>query len=648
MDKFITTGVAGHVDHGKTSLVRSLTGIDTDRLKEEKRRGLSIEPSVAPLQLASGSRIALMDVPGHSDFLKNTIRGLSSVDTAILVVAADDGVMPQTKDHLEVLKFLKAKGGFVVLSKADVVDVETLELAEMEIRDIVEGSFLEGKPVIPFSALDGRGLDEILPAFESVVEGVTGKASQNAFRLWIDQVRSFPGFGTVVSGTVHSGSFKRDDIVELLPSRKQAKVRFIEVHHQRVEQAEAGQRVGINLHGVSLQEVSLGTVLAAPGNLSPAYLLNAELSILPTVRRPILNHQRVKLYLGTYCTTALLVMMENGRLHPGETGLVQLRLPEPVAVVPRDPFVISPMNLPVVVGGGTILETPKEKFRTAKSEKTLAYLRHLRRDDVKSVISLYFLKSSARAVTAEEICSATGFPLERVQAAIKSKIRAGKLLYLDGRGYFDRGRYEALKRQLEDITRKILSEDAFKSGASADEIRFRLDPSLDDAPFERMLGELCKEGKVVRTDAGYRIPNFVAKHTSHREKLIEKLVEFAKKQGYETFSAGTFWKLHGEGFGYREIEKVLDHLHAQRKLVRLNDGRFLTIEALQEIRERVTELILRKGSLTLQDSKRILGYGRTRGIPVLDYLDTSGLTSRIGDKRILRSEDRLRVLRDHL
>ncbi|MGO9567751.1 MAG: selenocysteine-specific translation elongation factor, partial [Desulfomonilaceae bacterium] len=611
MDKFITVGVAGHVDHGKTSLVRCLTGIDTDRLKEEKRRGLSIEPSVAPLQLSSGSRIALVDVPGHSDFLKNTIRGLSSVDTAILLVAADDGVMPQTKDHLEVLKFLKAKGGFIVLSKADVVDLETLELAEMEIREIVEGSFLEAKPVIPFSAMDGRGLHDILLAMESEAERVAGKVLQDPFRLWIDQARSFLGFGTVISGTVLSGSIKRDDIVELLPSGMQAKVRFIEVHHQRVEQAIAGQRVGINLHGISLQEVSLGAVLAASGVLSPARLLNAELSLLPKARRPILNRQRVKVYVGTYCTTALLVIMENERLHPGETGLVQLRLQEPLAVLPRDPFVISPMNLHCVIGGGTILEAPKEKFRAARSEKTLAYLQPLQRDDVKSAIRLYMVKFSSRPVTSEEISSATGFPVESVRAAMKSRMKAGKLLYLDGRGYFDRGPYEVLKRQLVDITRNILLQDAFKAAASSDEIRFRLDPTLDDAPFERLLGELCKEGKLVKTDAGYRIPNFVVKLPSHRERLVEKLVEFAKKQGYETFSAGTFWKIHGEGFEHREVEKVLDHLHAQKKLVRLNDGRFLTIEAMQEIKEKVTELILQKGSLTLQDSKVILGYGRT-------------------------------------
>ncbi len=300
MNKFITAGIAGHVDHGKTSLVRSLTGIDTDRLKEEKRRGLSIEPSVAPLRLPSGCQLALVDVPGHSDFLKNTIRGLSAVDMAILVVAADDGIMPQTKDHLEVLKFINAKGGFIVLSKADLVDQETIELAEMEIREIVEGSFLEGKPVIPFSALDGRGLQEILQALESHADNIEGKKIEAPFRLWIDQVRSFAGFGTVVSGTVLSGIVRRDDIVQLLPSGKETKIRFIEVHHERVEQAVAGQRVGLNLHSISLEDVRLGMILATPGVLSPSGLLNAELSLLPTARRPILNRQRVKLYVGSY------------------------------------------------------------------------------------------------------------------------------------------------------------------------------------------------------------------------------------------------------------------------------------------------------------------------------------------------------------
>ncbi|MEJ2717939.1 MAG: selenocysteine-specific translation elongation factor, partial [Deltaproteobacteria bacterium] len=641
MDKFITAGVAGHVDHGKTMLVRCLTGSDMDRLKEEKHRGLSIEPSIAPLQLPSGRRIALVDVPGHRDFLKNTIRGLSNVDIAILVVAADDGVMPQTRDHLEILNFLEAKGGFIVLSKTDVVDHETVELAEMEIREIVQGSFLEGQPVIPFSGVDGRGLDQILHALECAADRVDGKTVQAPFRLWVDQVRNLDPFGTVVTGTVRSGIIKCDDTVQLLPSGKETHVRFIEVHHERVEQAVAGQRAGLNLSGISLAEISRGTVLAAPGILGRARLVNAELSLLPTVQRPILDRRRFKLHIGTCCTTALLVLMEKERFHPGETALAQFRLQEPLAVLPRDPFVISPLDLRCVLGGGKILETPKEKFRAANAEKTLAYLRPLQRDEVKTVVSLYASKFPNRPVTAEEIVSSTGFSLAGVQAAIRSRMRTGKLLRLDRGGYFVRATYEQLKSQSVGTVKKVLSKDGSKFAVSRDEIRFRLNPDLDTALFERMLSELCKERKLMKTDEGYRIPNLVVRHPAHRKRLLENVVEFAKNQGNTTFSAGTFWKLHGDGFAHKDVETVLDHLHTQNKLVRLNDDRFLATEALEEIKHKVTDLIRRKGSLSIHDCREIFGYGRTRALPILDYLDDIGLTSRMGDVRVLMAENPL-------
>jgi len=445
-----------------------------------------------------------------------------------------------------------------------------------------------------------------------------------------------------VSGTVLSGSVQRDDTVELIPWGKEAKVRFVEVHHQRVEQALAAQRVGLNLQNIPPREVGVGTVLAAPGTLRTASLLNAELSLLPTVRRPIRNRQRIKVYVGTHCSTALLVTLEQELLHAGETGLVQLRLQESLAVLPGDPFVISPMNVHCVIGGGKILETSREKFRTAKAEKTLAYLQLLQTEDVKSIVRLYLSRFPNRPVPAEEVASATGFPTEAIQTVIKSMLRAGKLLHFEDRGYFDKGRYEALKIQVTNITGKILSKGAFKITASTDEIRFRLDPNLDDAPFQRMLHELCGEGKLVKADAGYRLPMLAATPVLQRGRLARMLTEFTKKQHYATFSAGTFWELYGDGISFREVKKIIDHLHAEKKLVRLNDGRYMATEAMQEIQEKVKELILRRGSLSIQDSREILGYGRTRAVPVLDYLDSIGLTCRMGEVRVLRSDQPLK------
>jgi len=635
MEKFISVGIAGHVDHGKTTLVRYLTGIDTDRLKEEKQRGMSIEPGVAPLILPSGNRIALVDVPGHSDFLKNTIRGLSSVDMAVLVVAANDGIMPQTKDHLAILNFLRAKGGFIVLSKADVVDRETLELAELEIRAILDGSFLEGKQVIPFSSVDRRGLDQVRLAIENEVNHVHSKSVHGPFRLWIDQLRSFPGFGTVASGTVFSGSIRQDDRVELLPPGKESKVRFIEVHHQRVEQAVAGQRVGLNLQNISLQEISLGMALTAPGVLHPSGLLNSELSLLSTARRSIENRERVKLYIGTFCTTALLVMMQKERLHAGENGLVQFRLEKQVPVFPKDAFVITPMNQQCILGGGQILETTKEKFRARKAMKALSYLQPLQRQDVNSSVSQYFPKFPNRPVSVEEIALATGFPMESIRRVIASKMQNRELIFLEGRGYYDGACYESAKNLLVTVTRNILSGDTFRLAAGSEEIRFQLDPNIDSGVFDRILGELCTEGKLIKTELGYCIPSFVARHALQREQLIEKVVEFAREQGYVTFSAGTFWEIHESSFAYREVEKVLDYLHAQKKLVRVNNDRFLAIEFMQEIKEKVTKLILERGNMALGDCQEIFGFGRTRAVPILDYLDSIGLTCRVGNIRIL-------------
>jgi selenocysteine-specific elongation factor len=638
MEKHITVCVAGHVDHGKTSLVRCLTGTDTDRLKEEKLRGLTIEPGIALLGLPSGRMVALVDVPGHSDYLKNTIRGLSSVDMAILVVAADDGVMPQTLDHLEVLNFIKAKSGIVVLSKADLVDDETLELAELEIREVLAGTFLEGKPVIPFSAVDQRGAGEVLTAIEAVAQDVSGKAMDAPFRLWIDQVRSFAGFGTVASGTILTGTLSRDDPIQLLPSGKETKARFLEVHHQRVDKAMTGQRVGINLHKIPMDDVNVGMVLAAPGTIQPSTILNAELSVLPKARKAIVDRQRVRLYAGTCGTNALVVLMERQRLNPGESGLVQLRLLEPLSLLPQDPFVVSLLNLHSVVGGGTILEVAKEKYRVVKTRKIVPYLQPLQRGDVKSVTALFFLRFPNRPLSASEIARSTGFPLDSVEAEITSKIRSGELFRLVERGFFLRARYDALKKQLADVAKMILSRDAFKMAATPEELKYQLEPSLDDAPFERMLADLCKEGKLAKTEAGYRVPDLVVGLSSEREKLAARLLEYARELDHVTFGAGTFCKLHGKTFNLREIQKLLDYLHARKQLVRLNDGRFLTCEAMEEIKKKVREKILQEGSLTLQGSKEVLGYGRTRGVAVLEYMDAIGLTIRVGDERFLRAD----------
>ncbi|RZB30483.1 MAG: selenocysteine-specific elongation factor [Desulfobacteraceae bacterium Eth-SRB1] len=639
MEKHITIGVAGHVDHGKTALVHCLTGIDTDRLQEEKRRGLSIESGVAPLKLLSGIQLALVDVPGQTGFLKNTIRGLSYVDMATLVVAADDGVMPGTLEHLNILNFLKVKSGLIVLSKADLVDDETLELGKLEIMDRVKGTFLEGKPIIPYSAIDRRGLHEIRLNIERQVENIAGKNQHAPFRLWIDQIRSFTGFGTVVSGTILSGKIRQNNILHLLPSKKEPRVRFLEVHHQKVQQAVGGQRVGINLHNISLKDIKRGMALAEPGAVISSLLFNVELQALHSVLKPIKNYQRIRLYLGTSVTNALVVIMEKEQLEPGERGLVQFRLIKPVPALPGDPFVITPLNLRAVIGGGIVLEIPLGKYRAARTAATISYLKAIKNGRLKQVIDYFFDRYGTSCVTAADIARDTGFQKNGVEAEIRSRVKNGEVLYFEGSGFFGKNRYDALKERSLKIVEKILSENPFQLTVIPDEIKTRLSPSIDGFLFQMMLAELCREGKLIKTGGGFQIRDLSAKLSKEQERLITLLLEYAQSLGIIPFRADMFWKFHKKRFNKNEIQRLLDYLHNQKRLIRFSNDRFLTPQAMEQIKDGVKKVIMQKGRLTLADSKEILGYGRTVGIPVLEYLDAIGFTHRQENERVLKREE---------
>jgi len=637
--KHITIGIAGHVDHGKTALVRCLTGIDTDRLQEEKRRGLSIESGIAPLRLFSGVQIALVDVPGHTHFLKNTIRGLSSVDMAVLVVAADDGVMPQTLEHIQILNFFGAKEGFIVLSKADLVDDETLELAKLEITELVEGTSFEETPIIPFSAVDRRGLDEIRCNIEKMAENTTGKSLHAPFRLWIDQVKGFADFGTVVSGTILSGTLKKNDPLLLLPSSIQTRTRSIESHHENVAEAYAGQRVGINLHKVSLTNVRRGMVLAQPDTVNPAYLLNVDIYLLQSAKGPIKDRQRVKLYLGTSVTNTMVVFMGKEELQPGARGLAQFRLMRPVAALPGDLFVICPLNIQTIIGGGKVLEVPKEKYRQAKALTLLPYLEALRDKDLVMTVQHFFKRNTDHPVTVYDLAWETGFSVPEIEAEIKDKVKSGELLPLEGRFLFSKIRYQVMKKQVPKVVKKILRQNPLKMTVTTEEIKKQVAPSLDDTLFQRMLAELSSKGELIKTDGCFCVPDLSVKLSEKQERLVAMLLDYARKSGFVPFSADTFWRAHKRGYNKNEIQRLLDYLHVQKKLIRLNNRRFMSPRAMEKIKTKVKSIIRRNGVFTIGDCKEAMGYGRTVGIAVLEYLDSIGFTHRKGDVRLLKAKN---------
>lgn len=633
-----TIGVAGHVDHGKTTLVRALTGIDTDRKAEEKARGLSIEAGVAELKLPSGRSVALIDVPGHTDFLKNTIRGLNSVDMAILVVAADDGVMPQTREHVEILKSFHAGSGLVVLSKTDLVDEETLDLAELELSELLSGSFLEQRPILKFTHQRPELGTEIVNRVDNALNDLPHKQPDRPFRMWIDHVRSIQGHGTVVSGTIAAGTVHCNDEIELLPSGVKTRARCLETHACAVARAVAGQRVGINLHRVPLADVRRGMLLAAPETGHPVYLIDVRIDVLDAARWGIKNRQRVKIYMGTSITNGMVVLMERDRLEPGETGLAQIRLLHPVAALPRDAFVISPLNINTVIAGGRVLQTPSEKFRAVKTDAVLPLLKALEKEDVDAFVERVFDSAKGRPISAKMLSQKTGLPASQFERRINAKVQKGEWVYIKGCGAIKKDHLSALEAQCQRVIKNAFQKDPLRKKVTLTEVAERLGYRVEPSVLQIVADTLCQAGRIAPLEGGFALCGFQPTLDDHRETLIEHLLAHALASGLTPFSADTFWKLHRPTYEKKDIQQLLNYLYAQKRLVRLNDQRFLSPDAVEEIKARVARTIQARGFVTVGDCKELLGYGRWGGTHVLDYLNAIGFTVRRDNKHYLNTE----------
>ena len=391
--KFLVVGTAGHIDHGKTTLIKALTGIDTDRWEEEKRRGMTIDLGFAHLELPNGVLIGIVDVPGHEKFIKNMLAGAHGIDFVLFVIAADEGVMPQTREHLTVCEVLGTKRGIVVLTKKDVVDEEWLELVKEDVKEFLKGTFLEGAPIIPVSSKTGEGLKELLEEMDKLAAKVEPKSSKGIFRLPVDRSFTVKGFGTVVTGTLLSGKIKTGDTVEVLPEGKEVKVRSVQVHGKSVEEAFAGQRTALNLLGVSKEEVGRGNLVATPGYLKPSPLVDVELTLSKEADLILQSGHKVHFHHLTKEVEGEVYLIDRDELLPGETALAQVRLKEEVVPVYGDRFVIRNYSPARVIGGGRILNPlPFKKFRRRFKGEFLEFLKALKEKSVKEIVVSYVEK----------------------------------------------------------------------------------------------------------------------------------------------------------------------------------------------------------------------------------------------------------------
>ncbi len=630
--KHIVVGTAGHIDHGKSTLVQALTGIDPDRLKEEKERGITIELGFAHAALEDVT-VAFVDVPGHERFVKTMLAGAGGIDCVMLIVAADESVMPQTREHFDICRLLKVEHGLVVITKADLVDEETLELVRLEVRELVENSFLDAAPVVSVSARSGGGLEELRTVLAALAERVTQRRPDGAARLPIDRAFIMQGFGAVVTGTLIAGRLRVDDELVLVPGETPVRVRGVQVHGRRCDQAESGQRTAVNLGGVDAAAVTRGQSLVTPGSLTLTRRVDATLDLLPTAR--VLKHgARVRFHQGTSETLGRVSIAGAGRadIQPGARAYVRIRLESPAALTRGDRFIVRAYSPTVTVGGGAVLdpEPPRAGARTAAGERRFAALGQ----DENGAISQMIADSEGRGLPVTALTSRAGVAPPRVDALISSLEAAGC-----ARRVGDRLLAPAI---LDDLSARLLAvvgefhkAHPLADGIPREEARERVFARADPAVFEDVLAGLAAAGKLSVRDRlalpGHRLE--LSPEEARARELIETAYDRAGLKPPDTAA------LAAEGrMSPALVEKMTALLLRQKVLARL-DTLVFHVETLNRLKAEIQALKSSApgGSATVDVATFKDRYGVTRkfAIPLLEWLDRERVTRRMGDTRVV-------------
>lgn len=631
--KHVIIGTAGHVDHGKTLLIKALTGIDTDRLQEEKKRGITIELGFAHLDFDDGTQAGIVDVPGHEKFIKNMLAGAGGIDLAMLVVAADEGFMPQTVEHLGILTLLGIKDGLVAVTKADMVDPEWLDMMQEEIAQRVKGTFLEGKPILTVSAYTGQGIPELKEALHALVLDAREKNLRVAFRLPVDRVFSVDGFGTVVTGTLIEGAMHEGDPAVLAPSGAETRIRNLQVHGKDVDTAYAGQRVAVNLAGLKRTDIQRGDAVAKPGSLRTSLMLDVRLQNLRASQRVILNDSQVHLYHGASVLLAKVVLLDRDGLDPGESCYAQLRLTEPIASKNGDRFVVRFLSPLETIGGGTILDDAPKRHKRGDP----AVLEALRIRESGSggdrVVQVAAEFGTALPQT-DKLASKLGMDPQELEELLGELVSAGRLVEpLPGRfassGVMD-GVRDACRGLLEDYHRK----NPLHAGMKAAELRQKLFKSMDQTGADALLRQLCAEGSIRRTAERYALAEFSVRFTKKQSAIRERLLESYRKAGIEPPTTEEMLAQFSQGEA-ADAKQVLDSVLTGGELVMLSPQICYHKDAWLRARGAVRAHLAEQETITLAELRDALGTSRKYALAVLEYLDRFHVTKKEGDLRRL-------------
>jgi selenocysteine-specific elongation factor len=630
----IVIGTAGHIDHGKSTLVQALTGIDPDRWAEEKERGMTIDLGFARMQLPDGRQVGLVDVPGHERFVRNMVAGASGIDLVILVVAADDGVMPQTREHLAIMELLGVERGFVALTKIDIVDEDLVELAEEDVLETVAGTFLEGAPVLRVSVIAGRGLEELKALLCQMAADTPPRSAEGVFRMPVQRVFSARGFGTIVTGIPVAGSVKAGDVLEVLPSGQKGKVRGIQAYHDKAEQARAGHSTALNLADVDHNRVARGDVVATPGFFQPQKMVGARMRALADLGRPVTNRMPVRVHTGTSDALGEVVLLDHEDLAPGAEGLVQFRLEEPLVCAPGDRFVVRLASPVITLGGGFILEESRYRLKRFKHfvigelERQAASL-----GSPDALLESHLARAQGRWATTDELAVALKRGKPETRALLEGLVAAGKARSAGANRWIHTETLALSLDETRDALQAWFAENPHRQRMDVRELRTR---TAFDAPFLSMLLERLAEVGEVAQEAG----GFVA--LTGRVVELDEASRELHAEALAAFEAGRFQpptrvELAAQlGRPQADVERIFQLLVDEGALEHVGAELYCARSCMDEARAAVTENCEKHGQLEIPELRDRLGTTRKFLIPILEHFDAQGLTLRQGGTRVLR------------
>ena len=626
IEQHYTLGIAGHIDHGKTSLTKKLTGVDTDRLKEEKERGVSIELGFAPLTLNNGGRVSVVDVPGHERFIRQMIAGAAGIDLVILVIAADEGVMPQTKEHFDILRFLGINRGIIALTKKDLVDEEWLQMVEEEVREWVQGSFLEEAPIIPVSSHTGDGLQQLTEVIEQTLTSIPERDTDQPFRMPVDRVFTKKGAGAVVTGTVYEGMVSEGDTVEVFPLGETVKVRQLHVHHQQVTTAYAGQRTAINLSGIDFKEMERGFTLTKPDYFKKSDRVDIKFEMLSDLEFPLKQRTRIRLHIATSEVMGKIILYDRNELQPGEEVLCQLQLEEEIIAKPGDPFILRRLSPTTTLGGGQVLSPygVQRKF----GEKTVQLLQLLKEGDEWSM--LQYVLSDQGFATIEEIDFNLAFGESRLEQLLATFINEGKVHRF--------GETIVLEDVLKDWTDKLKTtlmkyhqQYPMRQGMKKSELRSKLFSKLSDRLWRELTNTWMQNNIIEETDESVKLKAHQPSLPDKVKPTVEKILSTLKKEGITVPN----WEEIALKAGLKpaEITEVKSYLLDQGDWVKMGPDFIVHLAIYNEMVKSLRKQLPADQPFSTPQVKELLGLSRKYLIPFLESLDENGYTKRNENER---------------